>query len=374
MFKLGFIFWLEIPYFIGINYNKNHSINYKGREVQLKIKFHNDLFFVTTHNKLVHDDYSSEQHEQLKYLKQNFSNYVTKEKLPIIKDFIKSHNLPYLNIERTETVVELYFEIDDITQSLYEEITREFYGCPEALFPEVKFFIVQIFPKISDVINTYRVATLPVLRYKIQPVSENLIENAFIEIHDLSTNKIVQKWTHGFDGRNYGKSMQYHEINLGVQSRFDSLIDNPEYIEFELQFCSAYYLFHMRRWAESVTIASGVVDSLVKELVFTKLSEPMAKILWDKYKTQTIDLFNKVLPALEYKKLETENQELWCRFKKAKEFRGSAAHGKTINLFKIEQQKEISGYLNTLYEVASWLSKQNNRTWMLDINGYSDCF
>lgn len=222
-------------------------------------------------------------------------------------------------------------------------------------------------PVIADAINTYRVATLPSIRYTIHPISEAIVKSAFIEFQD-TTGKILLQSRHGFDIRDHNRSMQQHVENLSVQTRFDELIQKPDNIEFELQFCSSYYLFHMRRWAESVTIASGVIDSLVRKAVFSNLDEKIANLIWKKYRTQTTDIFNHVLPGLGFKNLQDDNPELWKSFKQAKEYRGSAAHGNNKRSFDRNEETTVQNHLKTMYCVARWVSRQIEREWRLDVN------
>lgn len=366
-FKLAFFAWIEIPYFIDIDYEEVHPVNYKPDiEVQLRIKFRNDLLRIATSNKWTRYDYSKERLDNSSQEIFLMPHYSTKSDLPLIKELVQTHKLPYLHIEETETVVELHTELD-VPKSLYEDIRQ--YGDIAILHPQVKFFNTEVLPKIASVVNTYRVATLPALRYKVSPISENLIETAFIQIQDAITGKTIQQWKNGFDIHNHGRSMQHHVENLGIQSRFDLLIHNPNSVEFELQFCSSYYLFHMRRWAEAVIIATGVVDSLIREAIFTKLSEPDALTLWKRNRNKYKDLFKKELPKLGYAKLCDDNKQLWDSFVNAKEDRGGSAHGVVIDSFEPGQQEIVLNHLRTLYSVARWLSIQNERAWQLDIAG-----
>lgn len=369
-FKLAFFAWIEIPYFIGIDYEDIYPANYKPNiELQLRIKFRNDLLRIATSNKWTHNDSRRERRENSNQEVFWIPHYATEIELPYIKELVQIQQLPYLHIEKTETVVELHAELD-VPKSLYECITQ--YGDVSVLHPQVNFFNTEVLPKIASVINTYRVATLPALRYKVSPISENIIETAFIQIQDVSTGEIIQQWENGFDIHNHGRSMQHHEDNFGVQSRFDLLINRPYSVEFELQFCSSYYLFHMRRWAEAVTIASGVVDSLVREAIFARLPESEALSLWKDKRHKFQCLYNKELPRLGYAKLCDDNQSLWESFVDAKNHRGGAAHGAVFCSFDREQQEKVLNHLRTLYGVARWTSKQIGRPWQLDVTGIGE--
>lgn len=365
--KLIYLAWLEIPYYIGVNYESVFPVDYKpDLQVQLKIKFRNDLVRISTSNRWERSK-NIERYIQngleIPLEKIRIPRYVVKADLPHIEELVKSQNLPYLHIDEVETVVELSFELE-ITKQVYDSAIRnsEFIS----MFSSLNFFNNVVLPKIASVVDIYRVATLPAIRYTVHPVSEGLINTAFIQLQD-STGKIIEQWTHGFDIRNHNRGMQQHVDNLGVQSRFDCLKINPGNIEFELQFCSSYYLFHMRRWAEAITIASGIADSLVQAAVFRSSNESIARLLWDKYRTQTKDLFNRILPALGYSKLEEVDNDLWKSFLKAKEVRGSAAHGSIISSFSSDQEMLVKKHLNDFYRVSRWLSLQIERPWALDI-------
>ncbi len=199
-----------------------------------------------------------------------------------------------------------------------------------------------------------------------------------MQINDPRIGKMIQQGYFKNDNLNHSHSIIKHYVERSdIQSRFDSLINGSEDFEFELQFCSAYYLFNMRRWAEATMIACGVVDSLVREAVFAKykLNLSEAEFFWEQNKYKKFKyIFNEILPSLGYGKLSECDQRLWLSFIEAKTFRGSAAHGKTTSTFNSEQEEIVLGHLRALYEVARWLSTQMGRTWMLDVNANGESF
>ncbi len=366
--KLTFLAWLEIPYFVGINYDEIHAVNYQtDLKVLLRFKFRNDLLRIMTSNRWLRAEFYDKQINGItdSLVKEiRIPSYITEAELPVVKCLVEKKKLPYLHIEKLETVVELSTELE-VSKKVYEAVKEGIFNYLD-IHPRLNFFNTEVLPILANVVNTYRVATLPSIRYTIHPVSEALVQSAFIEFQDRSGEILLQS-IHGFDIRNHNRTMQRHVENLGIQTRFDELIQNHEDIEYELQFCSSYYLFHMRRWAEAVTIASGVVDSLVRETVFSKLEKSVADLIWKKYRTQTKDVFNEILPALGFSKLADENKKLWDSFTKAKDYRGSAAHGKSIQLFDKSEEAIVQNHLKTIYCVARWVSIQIERPWKLDV-------
>jgi hypothetical protein len=364
-----FLAWLEFPYFIGVNYESSFPATYNpGVEVNLHIKFRNDLLRVRTSNRWTNSDYREKQIRGLiddpKQQVFCVPRYLTEANLDMVAELVKKHDLPYLHVERPETVVELRAEFE--TSLNTDEALTGIHSIIADLLPGPTFFNKQVLPRLLCTVEAYRVATLPAVRFSIHPVSESLISTAFIEIQDGS-GRIIQQADYGIDLRGHNRFMQDHVENLGVQSRFDAFLTDPASIAVESQFCSSYYLFHMRRWAEAVTIASGVVDTLIRKIIFSNLAEPLASLLWRKHRTQTQDLFNQILPAVGYSKLADIDQTLWKAFKEAKSYRGSAAHGSVVFPFDHDEEKKAEEHLTALYSVARWLSIQSGRSWALDV-------
>ena len=101
--------------------------------------------------------------------------------------------------------------------------------------------------------------------------------------------------------------------------------------------------------------------------MFSRLDNRIAELLWSKYRNQFKDIFNRILPALGYEKLDKIDKDLWNSFVEAKNYRGAAAHGSINRPFDRDQEIKIQAHLKALYGVSRWLSLQINRPWALDI-------
>lgn len=363
-----FFAWLELPYFVGVHYDAIYPVTYKtGVLVDLHIRFRSDLLKVATSNQWANSEYRQQQIQLM--IKEPDSElvyvprYITKDRLDEIAELVEKYSLPYLHVEHTETVVELEGELQ-ITGE--DESLRSQLGINVNFLPSTMFFTEQVLPKISDAVDAYRVATLPSVRYSIHPISEGVVNSAFIEIRD-NTGNIVQQIYHGIDIHGHNRYMQPHIERLDIQSRFDVALNQPQTCAFEIQFCSAYYLYHMRRWTEAVTLASGVVDQLIKRAVFSKLNSAIADVVWTAYRIRFEELFNKILPGLGLPKLAESDQRLWKEFKEAKNYRGSRAHGSVGGSFNSDDEKRVKEHLIAFYNVSRWLSLQDGRPWALDV-------
>ena len=367
--RIVFLAWLEIPYFIGVPYETVYPATYRpGIDVELGIRFRNDLLRVRTSNSWTNPDHREKQiREFLQEPKQPVfwvPRYVTEADLRGVAELVEKHNLPYLHVERPETVVELRAEFE--APSIMDETVAEVRTVGADYLPQPSFFSRHVLPRIAGAVDAYRVATLPAIRYSIHPVSESLVGTAFIQLQDEG-GRIIQQVGYGFDVRSHNRSMQDHVEKLGIQSRFQAGLADPASIDVEAQLCSSYYLFHMRRWAEAVTIASGVVDHLLREAVFSKLGEPLGKLLWKAYRMRTKELFNQVLPALGFPKLAEIEKTLWGSFNEAKDYRGSKAHGSAAIAFDRDEEESVQRHMIALYSVARWLSLETGRPWALDV-------
>jgi len=124
----------------------------------------------------------------------------------------------------------------------------------------------------------------------------------------------------------------------------------------------------MRRWTEALVIASAVVESLLREAVFSNASsEKLAKALWSAYRSRGEDLFKEILPALGFAHLPTDAPAVWAEYQSARRNRGAFAHGQRTDAFERTTETQTKADLAALAQTARWVSLQIGRPWALDV-------
>jgi hypothetical protein len=234
------------------------------------------------------------------------------------------------------------------------------------LGPRTGFFDEEILPCLLQVISAYRIAVFPWMRYSISPVSEALVDQAYVEILN-GDERSVGSYFYGFDSRSMSH-LERMKVPDEIQRRFDRVVSELDSHQAEDQMAGVYYLYHMRRWTEALVIASAVVENLQRQLVYKLAStEFEAEAICKAYGYQ--DIFNKVLPEFGIPKffaIDKEHKELWDDFVEAKRDRGSKAHGGFAEPFDVGQERQVKRHLATFYEIAKWLTQQLGDSWALD--------
>jgi hypothetical protein len=359
---LHFYAWFELPYTIEVNWHEEFSAEFQpGLTINLDIRFRNDLRRVDTRNPWSTPVAWSQrpEDEETGGPRKIVPRYVTMSDVPGLEKLVKEFGLPYLHLEWIETVVETHGLLE-LPEDVMEVIDEP--GGPSEVNPEGTFFNDVILPRVARAVDAYRIATLPAARYAAYPVSEAMVEMVYVEIRD-SEGRIRQNWGQGIDRWGHRRGIK----TVQVQERFDAIMQGLDDLATESLFSSCYYLFHMRRWAEAMTIASAAIDKLLKEVVFAKLDKRMAEVVWGVYRTRYDDVFKLVFPALNLPKLSDVNKGLWERFTQAKKGRGSGAHGALLRDYDQAEQKAVFGHLTAFYETARWICDAIGKPWHLDV-------
>lgn len=366
--KWSFHAWLELPYFVAVNHAESFPAEYRpNAEIELQLRIRNNLAKVGTGNWWERRQAVEEWAERARAGEEverpdlaAITRYVPRSKLEAhVKELEADDSVSYVHVEELESIVELQAELPD---SLAPE--DDFFD-PE-LLPSTIFFSQEVLPRLGKVIDAYRIATLPAMRYEIHPVSEPLVPWAFIEIQDPG-GEAYQLVRYGLDPKGHGRAMAGHADRLGVQDRFESALSKPEDVQAEEHLAASYYLYHMRRWTEAVVVASAVVDQLLEELVYDNAPDELADLLWKSYRNRVPQNFNKVLPALGLPKLSDLDNALWSNFREARKYRGSVAHGVAARAFDKGEAEQVKTHLTAIYKVSKWLSDQVGREWALDL-------
>jgi hypothetical protein len=360
--------WLELPFFVGVAYTATFRAEYrKGLITDVRMRLRNDLFRVATDNEWTgREGRDARLREYIDNPEKGptwFPKYITVSEVQDFYQRAAREGLPYVHVERTETVVELSTSFE-APPPAFEEADR--YAFAPEVMPHPGFFDREVLPHLSDVIDAYRASTLPAVRYAIHPVSEALVNTAFIEIRN-ELDEVIQQWMHEFDIHGHVRSMQSHVDNLGVQARFEQVLSDPERFQAEIELCSAYYLYHMRRWAEAVAVATAVVDRLTRDTLFARLNADIAELVWSSYRSRFKDVFLKILPGLGIPKISEVDSDLWQDYLRARDYRGAKIHGGSVRRFDRAEEDLVGTHLRAIYGMARWLTATNGREWVLDV-------
>jgi hypothetical protein len=358
--------WLELPFPLSVEINETFPVEYRPDvTVELQVVTESNAFKVVTGNRWQHGREVREMvsrvqsGERLSLPRGWRHEYVSEgQVLSLVNELEQSEHTRYVHVEKVPTVV-------SISSPLPESIIPNDDFVPYDLGPSMGFFRKEVLPRLQIIVSAYRIAARPWMRYCIQPISEALIDNATIYFTD-GEGRSLGRIHYGFDHRS--SPLQLATTAPDIQSRFDLILASLSDLQAESQMATAYYLYHMRRWTEAVAVASSVVESLLRELVFQVAStEVEAEVIWRacRYK----ELFNKILPKFGKPKLSETQQSLWANFIKAKEYRGAKVHGSYANPFDSAQEEAVRDYLNAFYGVAQWISQQLGRSWVLDFPG-----
>lgn len=356
--------WLELPFPLAVKVNEQFIGNYGSYTTEINITILSNVYKVVTGSFWQQGREVEEWVARVQVGKKEppplsgwIQEYVTRDKVyEFTKEVEKRENTRYVHVEEILAVVHA-------TATVPPDLVPTENFNPSDLSPQMGFINEELFPELQRIIDAYRIAAYPWMRYSIPPISEALVDRALIHFSDKE-NIRIGNIHYGFDAKSPRLVREYPTI----QARFDQLLQHkPSTLQAENQVASAYYLYRMRRWTEAITLASAVVDSLEKELVFKIAStEIEAKAIWDAYGRRYRDLFNKVFPEFGIPKLSDSNKTLWDNFVEAKESRGSKVHGNYSESFNKEQEKETKRFLAAFNDVAGWLVQQMGMNWVLD--------
>jgi len=360
--------WIELPFFLGASHTERFEAEYRpGVPVRLQLQIRHDLRKVVTGNYWLFEQELRKAIDRKKGGDQTplpapvmHARYVREEDLELEAARLRADpRIPYVHIEKLWTVLEIQGQFGE---HLTSKTPNEF---DVDLLPGVPFFATQVIPRIRNVVDAYRIAVLPAMRYGVLPVADALFHTAFMEIQ-RETGKAIQQWTYGFGSDPFFTPQHMHLAHgskYGLQERFETALINLMRLEPENQFGAAYYLFGMGRQSEAVAIASSVVDGLANKLVQKRAKPALAKTLWRLYRNRYVDLFKDLFPGLGLPSLVRQDPELWQSFVAAKKYRGNVMHGGAPSTEMFDHAKSALG---AFYGVARWLSVQLGRGWALD--------
>jgi hypothetical protein len=355
--------WLELPFPLAVTVNEQFIRDYKSLSTEINIIVLSNVYKVVTGSFWQRGREVEEWAARVQAGKKEppplsgwIQEYVTKDEVyEFVKEFEKQENTRYVHVEEIPAVIH-------VTAPVPADLVPMQDFNPYDLSPQMGFINEEIFPALQQIIDAYRIAAFPWMRYAVSPISEALIDRALIHFTDSENIRIGDIY-YGFDVKS--------PIAIGkvpaIQVRFDQFLQQISTLQAENQMASAYYLYRMRRWTEAITLASAVVDRLLRDLVFQIAStEIEAEALWIAYGRKYQDLFNEVIPKLGKPKLSDISKPLWDNFVEAKKRRGLKVHGNYSSPFDKEQEKETKRDLAAFHDIAGWLIQQIGTSWALD--------
>ncbi|MBI3960269.1 MAG: hypothetical protein HY328_15765 [Chloroflexi bacterium] len=355
--------WLELPFPLAVKVNERFFGNYKSFRTEISVVILSNVYKVVTGSFWQQGREVQEWAARIQAGKKEppprsgwIQEYVSGDKVHnFVRELEQREGTRYVHVEETPAVVHIVAPVPADLIPL-----ENFYSYD--LSPQMGFINEEILPELQRIIDAYRIAAYPGMRYAISPVSEALVDKALVHFTDRE-NIQIGNIHYGFDVKS--------PVGIGespaVQERFDRFLRGISALQAENQLASAYYLYRMRRWTEAIALASAVVDSLMRELVFqTASSEFEAETIWSDNGSRYKELFNRVFPAFGKPKLSDINKPLWDDFVEAKKSRGSKVHGNHSIPFDKKQEKETKRYLTAFHDVAGWLLQQMDTDWALD--------
>ena len=355
--------WLELPFPVMVKASTQLQCAYaNGLSVDLMIDVYSDIVKLVTGNYFHHMKNILKWQEQVK----------TDKSAPYpegwIEEFVHERDVESFQKQITEKLSPSYFHIIPVASAIRLSCSLPADFIPSsgagyvALLPAHGCFQDEVFPVLNTIINAYRIAVYPWMRYAIVPLSEAIIDTAVIRFTDSNGSRIGSV-KYGFAYRRHEKDMfQGSDV---FQHRFETAYSELKRHDAENQISNTYYLLRMRRWTEALSIASAVVDNLTKELIYSLIEmEVVADGVWKAYKFQ--ELFNKVFPQLGLPKLSEVDSHLWADFVEAKQERGARLHGAFSEPYDPLQAENTKRFLRAFYGVSKWLSQQNHREWLLE--------
>ncbi len=362
--------WLELTFPIAFRVQQEIEVEYnEDAFTKLTISLEPDIYKAVTGNKWHHDQEFEKWVEETRKGKADLTppseswiyDYIHRNDLSeYIKAVNSQEHTRYVHIEEVPTAIYLSCIIPD-------KVVPGTAFSPHDINPKTGFFTTQVLPSLRSMVDAYRIAALPAMRYMVLPISELMVNTAHISIANFE-GKEVGKTRHGFDVRgNLSKPIIRHFAELfDMESRYHDVMSDLPSVDAENQITSSYYLFHMRRWTEAITLASAVTENLTRELVFELASTTLeGEAMYRAYRYK--EIFNKVFPAFGRPKLSDDDQNLWIAFVEAKEYRGAKVHGEHPNPFDTEQEKVVKKHLQSFHDVSRWLKNQMGSPWKLDI-------
>lgn len=356
--------WLEFPYYFPMDVLREFSASYKKSEsVRVRLEVHSPAYKVVTGNSWTMGQEVAKWGEAARAGREQEiprpwgHEFVQAEQIEEVVDTLRQSGPRYIHVEEVPAFVKL-------TTQVPSSVVPDSNFQPFALSPGSDFFRKEVLPELQDIVETYRVAASPYMRYSILPVSEALVDKTIMRFSD-SIGEVLQNVHYGFDPQ--GSPMRMFIPRPDVAERFAELVDERIDLEPEVHFSASYYLFRMRRWAEAVAIASSATEYLQNGLVGQIAStEIEGQALIRAYRYQ--ELFKAVFPEFGLPKLSEADPDLWREFVEAKRYRGIHAHGHKPSSYDPAEREEVARHLTAFYQVSRWLSLQMNRPWRLDFD------
>jgi len=266
--------WIELPYFVGIKYSKEIDLDMPGRKpLKAYVEFRNDLLKIWTGNEFdYHREYKQFETESKEESNAQFETYnfwplyKSRDEIDVFKKNAENDKTSrYVHIEIPETVVEIKASISD------------------PYMVDVASISFVIIPYLSKIIDAYRIAAIPSIRYEIHPLTEENAETMIYVVKDQKGGTIGPTPL-GLDTNSSRGLFHSFGKKFRIQERFEDILGNIQNRGLENQMSVASNLWHMRRGGEAVIVAAAVTDELTKSLFYEITDEKDADSWWEKSK------------------------------------------------------------------------------------------
>jgi hypothetical protein len=356
--------WLELPFPLAIKVDQIFEVDYReGIAIEAQMVLQSNIYKVVTGSWW---QQSQEMEEWVVRKRAGEESplphgwvfeYVSMDELStFVAELRDAEHTRYVHVESVPAVAYLCANVPD-------GVVPDDDFVPYDLAPGRGFFSEKVLLHLHSIVDAYRIAAYPWMRYSIAPVSEAMIDEVIMNFTDKDGRKLGR--THyGFDPKS--PHFKITTVLEKLQNRFDSIFPQLGMLQAENQMASSYFLYRMRRWAEAVAVASSVVEGLQRDLVFQLASSEIeAKAIWRAYRYK--DQFNKVFPAFGKPKLSKTDPALWEAFVRAMEYRGAKVHGDHPEPFDHAQREIVKQHLQAFHNVAWWLCQQMGHSWALNV-------
>ena len=245
--------WLELPFPVAVKVDKRFCGHYNSSRTEISARTEISMVILSNVYKVVTGKRALLSRSRRA---QEYVTYVTKDKIDdCVWQLTQREGTQYPHVEEIPAVVHTIVPVPA------HVIPAENFLIG-ALVPQVGFISEEILPELQRIIDAYRIAAFPAMRYAIPPVSEALVDKALIYFTDREHIRI------GNIHERFDATAPYVLESPAIQARFDQFLQKVSDLEAENQMASAYYLYRMRRWTEAITLASAVVDNLTRNVVF----------------------------------------------------------------------------------------------------------
>lgn len=236
--------WLELPFPLAVRVDQTVEVNYhEGIVVEVQIILQPNIYKVVTGSRWQQSKEIEEWAARIRAGEESpfprgwVYEYVSIDELPdFVEELRDTEHTRYVHVESVPAVTYLCASVPD-------SIIPNDDFVPYDLAPSMGFFSEEVLPHLHSIIDAYRIAAYPWMRYSIAPVSEAMVDEVIMNFTDKDGKKLGR--THyGFDPNS--PHFKITTVLEKLQNRFDSIFPQLGMLPAENQIASSYYLYRMR--------------------------------------------------------------------------------------------------------------------------------